>query len=245
MRPLYSILYMTIDRYPDCIVNLNKNIANSGVQEHDIEVLWADNGSKDPQVINDMMALRYVSYQRINRHNEGISRTLNQLMLRASGKFIVQLGNDYRMPSGWLDAMGTYAAAIPGTGMVGIAWCDHHQEKENLTVINKKSIYLNSFSKPLFGVKLKTRDMLNEVGAFDEKLHPYGLEDSDYHHRACLAGFKNYYIAGLISEHRGNDFGEKTEYRMMKDASLKANTHYFSKIDYERHGYYRPWPAMD
>lgn len=233
-----SILYMTIDRYPSCIENLNSNLARGGIDDY--ELLWCDNGSKDERVKSEMLKIESLAYARVNKENCGIARSMNQLMLRARGDFIVQLGNDYEMPDRWLEMMVNYATSVNNSGMVGIAWSKEHLG--NLTKINLP-VHLADYSKPIFGVKLKTREMLNKVGAFDEMLHPYGLEDSDYHQRSCLAGFNNYYIPGVMSKHLGGDVGEKSDYRKMKDFSLRANGPYFVKKDYARFGYYVPWPA--
>lgn len=240
----FSILYLTIDRYPDCIVNLSKNMSKSGITNAaDIEILWCDNGSQNKQVVAELSEHPMITYKRINRENEGIARTLNQLMLRAKGQYIVQLGNDYNLPQDWLRTIGVYADSMPNTGMIGIPWSNSHLRP--IQKVNGKDVHLADYEHPLFGVKLKTRALLDKVGAFDEKLHPYGLEDSDYHQRACLAGFHNYYIPGLKSEHLGSDVGQKTEYRQMKDFSMKANGPYFVTKDYKRFGYYQPWPAKN
>lgn len=246
-RKLVSIVYLTIDRYPSCIDNLNKNLAKCGVSHSDIEILWCDNGSAQEDVLRGMRANELVTYARVNKENEGIARSLNQLILRSNGQYIVQLGNDYEMPNNWLDEMIRYASDVIKAGMVGIPWCPGHRGPlTDVLAISSpsKKVHLATYDLPLFGVKLKTRQMLDRVGAFDERLHPYGLEDSDYHRRAQLAGFVNFYIPDLVSKHLGEDSGKKTDYRAMKDFSLKCNGPYFVTKDYARFGYYVPWPAM-
>lgn len=238
-----SILYMTIDRYPDCIHKLSDNINRCGLSSNEIEILWCDNGSKQKEVITEMGKNALVTYHRVNKENEGIARTLNQLIIRSKGDYIVQLGNDYKMPDNWLEKMVNYAAKVPKTGMVAIPWSKGHCGE--LATIEGTLVHLAPYDKPIFGVKLKTREMLNEVGAFDEKLHPYGLEDSDYHRRSVIAGFNNYYIPDTISSHGGGDSGQQTEYRLMKDYSIKANGPYFVTKNYKRVGYYIHWPAMN
>jgi hypothetical protein len=48
------------------------------------------------------------------------------------------------------------------------------------------------------------------------------MQDRDYAERATIAGFTNYYIPELRSEHIGHDVGNNTEYRQMKDESLQC-----------------------
>jgi GT2 family glycosyltransferase len=69
----------------------------------------------------------------------------------------------------------------------------------------------------------------NKLGKFCEDYGVYGLWDSDYSIRAAKAGFENYYIPGLKSDHFGNDVGENSEYRKMKDESLNKALPIFSK----------------
>jgi len=227
---LVSILYLTIDRYPSCIENLTRNLDKCGIPRDRIELLWCDNGSQDKRVVEEMLPL--ADYRHVNKENCGISRMLNQLIIRSTGEYIFQLGNDYDMPGNWLKHAIEFVMNKPNAGMVGIAWCPDHVTEGP-----------QPYDKPMFGPKLKTRALLDEVGAFDEKLHPYSLEDSQYHHRSVLAGFDNYYLPGVFCKHLGGDVGEKTEYRQMKDFAIRANGPYHVSYDYKRFGYYIPWPA--
>lgn len=236
-----SILYITMGRYPQCIERLKLNLHNTGIASDDWEILWADNGSRNDRVRSDMRATPGLSYARENADNEGISRTLNQLILRARGDAIVQLGNDYEMPSGWLAELLAFSSRVPKTGMAGIRWSDTHLCP--LVEIEGTQIHLATFERPIFGVKLKTRAMLDDVGAFDEMLHPYGHEDTDYHRRATLAGFRNYYIPNMQSRHLENDVGSGSEYRQMKNCALTSGLLHLKEKNYRRFGYYEPWPA--
>lgn len=242
--PLVSILYLTIDRWPSARDNLLANLTRGGIPADGIELLWCDNGSKSEELIDAFKNLSYLSYARLNRENEGITRALNQLIIRTTGRHIVQLGNDYEMPDGWLRKMVEYAEVVEGAGMVGIPWCPGHRG-EITDVGGGVRAHLNGYTQPMFGVKLLTRAMLDHIGGFDEKLHPYGLCDTDMHQRACLAGFKNFYIPDLMSKHLGTGDADKGEYRQMKDFSIKANGPYFVTKDYRRFGYYVPFPPMN
>lgn len=252
MRPvtkgLISILYITIDRYPSCVENLNENLRKTAVLDSEYEILWADNGSNDIGMLDRTIGRHpRLSYARINETNEGVARTINQLILRSRGEFVVQLGNDYDMPMFWLQELVAYAKTIPKTGMVGMAWNPKHRTGK-LVAENDDAYpaYHADINKPIFGVKLMTREMLETVGAFDENFHPYGMEDTDYHQRACLAGFRNYYTPAL-SHHLGNDGGSLSPYRLMKNESLKkAQEYYSTKWSRERVSLeeiiYHPWP---
>lgn len=242
-----SVLYLTIDRYPSCVENLRANMTKCGLAWRDIEFLWADNGSADKNVRPEMeRAIQDLfdgqSFSRMSKENEGVARTLNQLILRSTAPYIVQLGNDYSMPENWLRSLVDYAEAVPKTGIAAIAWCADHRRPLQQVPGTEISVHLADYDHPVFGVKLKTRAMFDEIGAYDEKLHPYGLEDTDLHRRSELAGFRNYYLPNLLSQHLGSDSGEKSDYRRMKDQALKNNGPYLVTKNYKRFGYYEPWP---
>lgn len=238
---------MTINRFPQCVERLKRNLEVSGY-DGPVEILWADNGSDNSAAIaNAMMAAELpVAYARRNSQNEGVARTLNQLILRATGRHIVQLGNDYNMPDGWLKHLVYLAEEIGNTGMVGVKWQGNAENPRRFLCRSGGSMVVDyrPSDKPLFGVKLKTREMLDKVGAFDERYHPYGYEDSDYHHRACAAGFFNYYVAGVKAKHIGDDTGIDP-LRPVKDAALVDLRPYYESRSYQYvTDYYRPWPEL-
>lgn len=248
MKPAVSLLYMTVNRFPQCVERLVANLERASFCRDAVEILWADNGSDDPERIRSAMfeAGLPVTYSRINSENEGIARTLNQLMLRAQGRHIVQMGNDYAMPEGWLGALVHHADNIANTGMVGIRWQEQRENPRRFLCRDGGSVVVDyrPTNKPLFGVKLKTRAMLDKVGGFDERFHPYGFEDSDYHHRATAAGFFNYYVMGMKARHIGDDTG-RDPLRPVKDEALKRlQPYYDSKSDNYATDYYQPWPDL-
>ena len=70
-----------------------------------------------------------------------------------------------------------------------------------------------------FGNVLITKQAIDKVGYFNLDLDPYSVNDRDYWMRCELAGLRSYYIPGS-AEHLGNDVGQTTDYRKMKDESL-------------------------
>jgi hypothetical protein len=71
-----------------------------------------------------------------------------------------------------------------------------------------------------FGNNFFTRELIDTIGGYNTEYDPYGMQDRDYAERATIAGFTNYYLPELRSEHIGHDVGNGTEYRLMKDESL-------------------------
>jgi GT2 family glycosyltransferase len=121
------------------------------------------------------------------------------------------IANDIKLPPNWLREMVKYAEIIPNTGIVGIHCVEWMPDKDHNGV--------HPTWCP-FGDWLVMRSVVNLIGGFNTAHDPYGMQDSDYGYRATKAGFFNYYIPDMRSEHVGSDVGNGTEYRKMKDEGL-------------------------
>lgn len=127
---------------------------------------------------------------------------------------LVTCANDIEMPDDWLKHMVDHVESIPNTGMCGM----HCVESiEKLTEINGKSVH-KTFTA--FGNVLIPMKAIRMIGYFNEDHDPYGMQDGDYAFRLNKAGFVNYYIPNMRQNHLGNDVGNGTEYRKMKDDGL-------------------------
>lgn len=216
-----SIIMITIDRYEQTKKTLDKILNNTGYD--DFELLVADNGSKDKRVIEYIESLN-PAVNLINGENKGVARTLNQLILRAKGDYIVHTGNDIDLPDNWMAEMIKYHKLIPNTGI-----CAIHTVEEKHELININGVKVHA-GKRVFGPKMYSRNLIDKIGYYREDYHPYGMEDSDLALRSHYSGFINYYIPGLQAIHEGHDCGQKTEYRQMKNESLIRNSKLFEKL---------------
>ncbi len=242
MKPLISMLLLTIDRFEITKIVLEKNLA--GCLDYPVELLVADNGSKDRRVIDYIASHPRLAYHRINSQNEGVSRSLNQLMIRAKGEYIAQIGNDIECPHGWLHEFIQYAKAVPRPGLIGMK-CT----AEMPPCIHKFGVnahFLDAKWDKVFGPTFYRRDLLDDVGGYCEEYHPYGLEDSDFNNRINVAKYNSLYVPTMVSIHHGDDVGQTSEYRKMKDASLQHGLGVHSKRvpNYARLGYYEPLPEL-
>ena len=63
----------------------------------------------------------------------------------------------------------------------------------------------------VIGNILWPRDVVEKVGAWDERLDPHGPVDLDYCNRANKAGYKNWYLPNMMANHHwghdGNLYG--------------------------------------
>jgi hypothetical protein len=142
---------------------------------------------------------------------KGVSAAINEGIAQASGN-VVTMANDILMPNNWLADMLHYANQIPNSAMVGMHTVEGLPAP---TEINGLKIW----ETIPFGNVLITKQAIDKVGYFNLDLDPYSVNDRDYWMRCELAGLISYYIPGS-AEHLGNDVGQTTDYRKMKDESL-------------------------
>jgi len=220
-----SICFMTLDRYEYTKQTLENNLFNHGFSG-EIEFLWCDNGSKDPRMFT-LVEKYNPHYFRGNRSNEGCAKGFNQLLIRATGDYLVLMGNDVLMPPDWLNEMVKYADFIPNSGLIGIK-CTA-QIPELSFKHNCWGHFIDDKCDKVFGVTLFKRSVLETIGGFCEEFGPYALEDSNFNDRVNYAGLVSVYVPSnrFVSKHIGEDVGQGTEYRKMKDESMGKNTQIF------------------
>lgn len=193
----------------------------------DLELLVADNGSKDPRIV-DYMKSQPLDYYRENKGNEGVGKAFNQLYLRSTGKYIVLLGNDIVMPLGWLATAIDFLERVDNPGIAGVDW-GHGSVPPITTKCNVTANYLNDKLNRVFGAWVLKRSVIEDLGFFYEGYGVYGIEDSDFNERVNRSGRNSFYIPGLRSRHLVNDVGQDSDYRRMKDKSLGENLTIFAE----------------
>lgn len=221
---MISVMVITIDRFEISSKVIPDNL--TGYHPNAIDLLWADNGSKDHRIIAHMQSMK-PAYSRINRGNEGCAKAFNQLFLRSRGEYLCLMGNDIAMPVGWVESAIQHLDNMPNAGFVGFSW------GIEIPPVSKKfgieAHWLTPQLNRVFGTMVFKRRLVEELGFFSEEYGPYGLEDSDLSERANIAGFNSCYVKDMSSQHLVHDVGEQTEYRKMKDASLSSNLTIFSR----------------
>jgi len=88
------------------------------------------------------------------------------------------------------------------------------------------------FDKPGFisscgGLCLISRELINQVGIFDEKFNPYGWEDVDLSLRARQKGFKIFYNHKAVIYHKG---GKKGRGKAINEYEFSKSNNYFYLI---------------
>ena len=213
---MVSYLMNCIDRFPKTANITEDNIKNAGYPID--EIIISDNGSTQ-QEIKDW-AQGFATTFIDNSQNIGNAQGHNNMLKEAKGDFFVIAGNDIELPKGWLKAAIEMASDYH-VGLVGFDW-----RGENLT--NRyKSLKLTEGCP--FGTWVFSRRVLERVGYFNE-WSKYGLWDSAYALRCKHAGYLNGYLINHPSKHKGEDVGEDSDYRRMKNEELKKAKAGYSEL---------------
>jgi len=185
----------------------------------DFEVIVVDNGSTDGSV--EFMESQFPGFARIlrNAENRGFSGGNNQGIKAASGRYIALLNNDARADPDWLQELLKAAQADPRAGMLAskiylqgrpriIDNVGHLIFRDGLNRgrgrLEEDHGQFNEKEEVLFPsgcAALYRREMLEEIGLFDEDFFAYG-DDTDIGLKGRLAGWKCLYIPQAVVCHR-------------------------------------------
>ncbi len=176
----------------------------------DFEIVVVDNGSTDGSA--DWIRANHPTVRLlVNQENLGFATAVNQGIRASHGRFVALLNSDTEADRDWLAALVAAAEADPGAGMcaskmlfadrpevinstgicldlAGIAWdCRGGETDDNLDQAPREVF------GPCGGAALYRREMLEEIGLFDEDFFAY-LEDVDLAWRARRAGWRALYV---------------------------------------------------
>ncbi len=185
----------------------------------DFEVLVVDNGSEDGSVRMIREQFPWVTEIIENRQNLGFGVANNQAIERARGRYVVLLNNDTEVEPGWLGALVTAAEADSSVGMCAskILNFDRRDEIDNTGHL----IYPDGLNRgrgrletdrgqydearealfPSGCAALYRKDMLDEIGLFDDTFFAYG-DDTDLGLRGRLAGWGCVFVPEARVYHR-------------------------------------------
>lgn len=229
-----SILLLTIDRFNLTREYIGNALANAG---YPFELCISDNGSVQPEIFEWCEQQNPKVYFK-NGYNYGTAQSLNRMMDANPSDYWVFIGNDIQLPPNWLRTFVQYAEKTEDkAGVMGIDWRGLQYETGK---VNDTDVWLTTNT---FGTMFITKTLRDKLGDFCEEYSVYGLWDSDYSLRATAAGMQNYYLPNLRSHHFGNDVGENSEYRRMKDNSLEKAKPIFdaNRLEYNKGNYYKKY----
>jgi len=213
---MVSYLMNTIDRFPKTVNITEANIRRAGFPID--EIMISDNGSTQQEIKDWAQGFATRFYD--NKENIGNAQSHNRMMEVCKGNYIVVAGNDIELPKGWLKK-AIVELQDHKVGLVGFDWRDEKlEETHNGLKVTQGSP---------FGTWVFRRSLLETVGYFNE-WSKYGLWDSAYALRCKNKGYINGYLKDAPSKHKGDDVGEDSEYRRMKNEELQKAKEGYSEL---------------
>ena len=186
----------------------------------DFETLLVDSGSTDGSL--DFVAEYFPEVKTIALgENRGFAGAVNAGIRESGTEFVALLNNDTEQDPGWLEALVRAADSHPEAGLFASKLVDFHDRRMldgagDAMRLSGLPYRLGHgerdggrFDAPgyVFGAcaaaAIYRRDMLDEVGFFDEDFVSY-CEDGDLSFRAQLAGYRCFYVPGAIVYHMGS-----------------------------------------
>lgn len=186
----------------------------------DFETVLVDNGSTDGSVNfvrENFPEVRIISLN----ENRGFSAAANEGIKMSDSEYVALLNNDTETGSGWLASLVSAAESHPEAGFVASKLIDFHDRYSldgagDALRLGGLPYRLGHGEKDrgqfdtaafVFGAcaaaALYRRDMLDEIGLFDEDFVSY-CEDGDLSFRAQLAGYRCLYVPDAVVYHMGS-----------------------------------------
>ncbi len=180
------------------------------------EIIIVDNGSQDGTVeyINSLPGVHLIS----NRDNKGFPAAVNQGLKVANGKNILLLNNDTIVTTCWLQRMLKTLYSHDRVGLVGPV-TNHISGPQQIEVSYQHLNELDGFAwdlgRTLNGQTISTdrlvgfcllfkRELVDQIGIFDERFGIGNFEDDDFCRRAIEAGYKLLIAKDSFVHHYGS-----------------------------------------
>jgi len=195
---------------------LKRCISSLSAQSYgDFEVIVVDNGSTDGSVEYLEAHFPRVKIVR-NETNLGFAGGINAGIEHAKGKYILTLNNDTQADTNFVERLAEAMDSDKSVGMCaskmlfpdgrinstgiclsrsGAAWDRGMFEDDEGQYEELEEVF-----GPCAGAALYRKEMLDEIGLFDEDFFLY-MEDVDLAFRARLAGWRCVYVPGAVVYH--------------------------------------------
>lgn len=205
-------------------------------EEISFEVILVDNGSTDDSL--EMVRSRFAAHPRFplrlveNRENRGFCAANNQGIGLARGEYVALLNNDAEAHPAWLRELLSAFTVDPGVGMaaskilvyddptridkVGHLIYPDGQNRGRGSGERDEGQYdqVEEVAWPDGCAAMYRREMLAEIGGFDEDLFAYG-DDAELGLRARIAAWACLYMPGaVVRHHRGATLGVLSSRRL-------------------------------
>lgn len=208
------------------------------------EIIVVDNKSPDQETLETLQVLKEqkkIHKLILNAENAGVPKGWNQGIREASGDFVCILNNDILVTSGWLSAMRNCLDNEPQAGCVGsrtnsitgpqmVFNAPGNEQVNKLLPLFSKTyceLHKNGWweTARIRGFSmLFPREILDQIGLFDEQFGQGNFEDDDMCMRLLKAGHKLFVVDDSYIHHFGSlsfqNMGEAYQELLWKNLEL-------------------------
>lgn len=215
--PMVSIIILTWNQLAftkECLASIERHTPEAH------EVILVDNGSTDGTItwLRDLVSGRKNFSLIENSKNLGFSKGCNQGIEAAKGTHILLLNNDTVVTPGWLSGLLECLHSAPDIGIVGpmtnsisgiqmvpdVCYVDTNALNDFAADFRKKYRGRRIPLRRIVGFcMLFRRELVHQVGLFDEQFGSGNFEDDDYCYRAALRGYRNVVAGDIFIHHHG------------------------------------------
>lgn len=205
-----------------------------------VELLVVDDGSKDDSVsvISRLQAVHGFYFNA--RENKGLTKSLNELVAKSNGEFVIPLGSDDVMLPGRISAQVSHMLGKPEVGICGgnIELIDeagklYPESRQNRYIPFRRMDFEDVFLERKPYVPATTlmirKTALLEVGGFDEENN---LEDLMIELKITRAGYFIDCLAIPLGQHRKHKSNSSKNIRFMTDSILDTYKVFSDHPDY-------------
>jgi alpha-1,3-rhamnosyltransferase len=232
--PLVSVIISSYNHAPYIEASIESVLAQTYSQ---IELLVIDDGSKDDSVerIRRLQELHGFDFR--VQQNQGLSRTLNEAILRAKGSLIAPFGSDDIMLPERIAKQVAYLQGKPEVGICGgnILEINEHggvyrkPKTRPLRRLNFEDVFLDRQPGAPAPTLLFRREALEAVGCFDPEIR---LEDLLIELKITRAGYYLDILPDVLAKYRVHATNTYKNYHFMVENVLKTYSQFSDHPDY-------------
>jgi glycosyltransferase involved in cell wall biosynthesis len=215
-----------------------QSIKNCGETPYQYEIIIVNDGSTDQPTIEVLSQLNSEGYTIINQPNKGLGAARNAGIRLAKGKYILPIDSDNKIKQPYLT---TAIEAMEKDNSIAVVYGDakYFGEKDgqwNVGGFNLQKLMLGNYIDACAVIR---KEVINELGGYDEKMPIMGSEDWDLWLRIAIQGHKFFYISEVVFEYRvlGNSMVRSNKEKkaiLLDEYMLKKHKDYLSPEDINR-----------
>lgn len=185
-----SIIICAVNHLQDLTIPCIRSVIQNTGQPY--ELILIDDGSQD----GTFQYFRSIS-RKAYRHERlrGVTKARNLGFRASEGNYILTLDNDTIVPSGWLKTL-IDESKKDRVGIIG-PMLSNQPDRFNLA---RSADGLCDVTEVAGACMLIKREVFNKIGYLDETF--INCEDTDYCHRAVLAGYRVVHTPNIVLYHR-------------------------------------------